>query len=80
MIADKAGSLYDKIRGFVEDIEKLGNQLNTVQKTYDGIVNKLSTGNGNLLRQASAFEELGVKIKKKLPRSFTEQLEADEIE
>ena len=80
LIADKAGSLYDKIRGFVEDIEKLGNQLNTVQKTYDGIVNKLSTGNGNLLRQASAFEELGVKIKKKLPRSFTEQLEADEIE
>ena len=80
LIADKAGSLYDKIRGFVEDVEKLGNQLGSVQKTYDGIVNKLSTGNGNLVRQASAFEELGVKIKKKLPRSFTEQLEVDESE
>ncbi|MEY4718610.1 MAG: hypothetical protein RL563_1228, partial [Pseudomonadota bacterium] len=80
LIADKAGSLYDKIRGFVEDVEKLGNQLGSVQKTYDGIVNKLSTGNGNLVRQASAFEELGVKIKKKLPRSFTEQLEVDEGE
>lgn len=80
LIADKAGSLYDKIRGFVEDVEKLGNQLATVQKTYDGIVNKLSTGNGNLLRQASAFEELGVKVKKKLPRSFMEQLEGDESE
>jgi len=77
LIADKAGSLYDKIRGFVEDIEKLGNQLSTVQKTYDGIVNKLTTGNGNLLRQASAFEELGVKIKKKLPKSLTEQMESD---
>ncbi len=77
LITDKAGSLYDKIRGFVEDIEKLGNQLNTVQKTYDGIVNKLSTGQGNLLRQASAFEELGVKIKKKLPKNLTEQMEAD---
>jgi len=75
LIADKAGTLYDKIRGFVEDIEKLGNQLNTVHKTYEGIVNKLTTGSGNLLRQASAFEELGVKVKKKLPKSFTEQMQ-----
>lgn len=78
LIADKAGSLYDKIRGFVEDIEKLGNQLGTVQKTYDGIVNKLTTGNGNLLRQATAFEELGVKIKKKMPKSLTEQMQSDQ--
>lgn len=80
LIADKAGSLYDKIRGFAEDIEKLGNQLNTVHKTYDGIVNKLSSGSGNLLRQASAFEELGVKVKKKLPKSLTEQMAEDEAD
>ncbi|AMK76960.1 recombinase RmuC [Methylomonas methanica] len=78
LIADKAGGLYDKIRGFVEDIEKLGNQLSTVQKTYDGIVNKLSSGSGNLLRQASAFEELGVKVKKKLPKSLTEQMSPED--
>ena len=78
LIADRAGALYDKIRGFAEDIEKLGNQLNTAHKTYDGIVNKLSSGNGNLLRQASAFEELGVKIKKKLPKTLTEQMGLEE--
>lgn len=78
LIADKAGALYDKIRGFAEDIEKLGNQLNTAHKTYDGIVNKLSSGNGNLLRQASAFEELGVKIKKKLPKTLIEQMSLEE--
>ncbi|WP_446809230.1 DNA recombination protein RmuC [Methylomonas sp. 2BW1-5-20] len=78
LIADKAGSLYDKIRGFVEDIERLGNQLNTVQKTYDGIVNKLSSGSGNLLRQASVLEELGVKVKKKLPKSLTEQMQSED--
>ncbi len=78
LIADKAGALYDKIRGFAEDIEKLGNQLNTAHKTYDGIVNKLSSGNGNLLRQASVFEELGVKIKKKLPKTLTEQMDLEE--
>ena len=77
LIADKAGALYDKIRGFVEDIDKLGNQLSSVQKTYDGIVNKLSTGNGNLLRQASAFEELGVKVKKKLPKHLQGQADLE---
>jgi len=78
LIADKAGTLYDKIRGFVDDVEKLGNQLNTVHRTYDSIVNKLSTGSGNLIRQASAFEELGVKVKKKLPKSFNDPLPLDD--
>lgn len=78
IISDKAGSLYDKIRGFVEDLEKLGNQLNTVNKTYDAVMNKLTTGRGNLIRQASDFEELGVKIKKKLPKSMTQQSDRDE--
>ncbi len=78
LIADKAGTLYEKIRGFVEDIEKLGVQLNTVHKTYDTIVNKLTTGQGNLLRQASAFEELGVKVKKSLPKNLLEQMQLDD--
>ncbi len=73
MIAEKAGTLYDKIRGFVEDLEKLGNQLTTVHKTYDGVMNKLTTGHGNLVRQASSFVDLGVKVKKTLPKSLTEQ-------
>lgn len=72
-IADKAGALYDKIRGFVEDLDKLGNQLNTVNKTYDGVMNKLSQGNGNLIRQAENFVELGVKVKKSLPKSLVDQ-------
>jgi DNA recombination protein RmuC len=80
LLADKAATLYEKIRGFVEEIDRLGNQINTVHKTYDSIVNKLSTGNGNLLRQASSFEELGVKIKKKLPKNLTEQMLDDEGE
>lgn len=73
IIADKAGNLYDKIRGFAEDLEKLGNQLSTVNKTYEGVMNKLTLGNGNLIRQASSFVELGVKVKKTLPKSLTEQ-------
>ncbi len=79
LIADKAGSLYDKIRGFVEDLEKLGNQLSTVNKTYDNAMNKLSSGHGNLVRQASSFVDLGVKVKKTLPKSLTEQAGSDKL-
>jgi len=78
MIAEKAGSLYDKIRGFVEDLEKLGNQLSTANKTYEGVMNKLTTGQGNLVRQASSFVDLGVKVKKTLPKSLTEQAGVDQ--
>lgn len=73
IIADKAGVLYDKIRGFADDLEKLGTQLNTASKTYDGVMNKLTTGNGNLIRQASSFVDLGVKVKKTMSKSLTEQ-------
>ncbi len=73
LIADKAGILYDKIRGFVEDLDKLGNQLHTVNKTYDGVMNKLTHGNGNLIRQSESFVELGVKVKKSFPKNIADQ-------
>lgn len=79
-IADKAGILYDKIRGFVEELDKLGRQLSTVNTTYDSVMNKLTRGNGNLIRQAGSFVDLGVKVKKPFAKSITEQagLETDE--
>ncbi len=79
-IADKAGIVYDKIRGFVEELDKLGKQLSTVHTTYDGVMNKLTRGNGNLIRQASSFVDLGVKVKKTMPKNITEQagVEIDE--
>ncbi|MDD2661065.1 MAG: DNA recombination protein RmuC [Methylococcales bacterium] len=41
-IAEKAGIVYDKIRGFVEDLDKLGKQLSTLHMTYDSVINKLT--------------------------------------
>ncbi len=76
-IADKAGSVYDKICGFVEDIDKLGKQLNTAIATYDGVKNKLTQGRGNLINQASSFVDLGVKVKKTFPKTITEQAGID---
>jgi DNA recombination protein RmuC len=72
-IADKAGIVYDKIRGFVDELDKLGKQLSTVNTTYDGVMNKLTGGHGNLIRHASSFVDLGVKVKKTFPKSISEQ-------
>ena len=74
-IADKASAVYDKLRGFVEDFEKIGTQLTTVQGSYDSALNKLTSGRGNLIKQAGEFVELGVKVKKELPKSITESSE-----
>lgn len=76
-IARRAGTLYDKFRGFVEDMEKIGKQLETCRQTYDGAMNKLSQGRGNLIAQAQQLTELGVQVKKELPRTVTEQAETE---
>ncbi len=73
LIADKAGTLYDKLRGVVEEFDKLGKQLATVNTTYEGVFNRLTQGQGNLIRQASDFVELGVKVKKTLPKNILEK-------
>lgn len=70
-IARRAGLLYDKLRGFLEDMEKLGSQLNTCRDSYDNAMNKISRGRGNLISQASLFPALGVQIKKEIPGTIT---------
>ena len=65
-IAERAGSLYNKLRGFLADMEKLGHQLDNCKDSYDRALNKLSQGRGNLISQAARFPELGVKVKEEL--------------
>lgn len=75
-IADKAGSLYDKFVGFVTDLEKIGEQIGSLQKTYDSAHNKLSSGRGSLVSRAEGLIELGVKSRKRLPESLARQVDA----
>ncbi|CAN0574860.1 unnamed protein product, partial [Ectocarpus sp. 12 AP-2014] len=65
-IADRASAVYDKLRVFVESMEKLGTQLNTAQGSYDAAMNTLTRGRGNLVSQANRFVELGVRVKKEI--------------
>jgi len=76
-IADRAGALYDKLRGFVEEMEKIGRQLAACHTSYESAMNKLTTGRGNIIAQAERFTELGVKVRKKIPDSLSSNGDAD---
>ena len=71
-IADRGAKLYDKFRGFVEDLQKVGERLRQADESYQGALGKLSTGSGNLIHQAELLRDLGVKPKKTLPAGLVE--------
>jgi DNA recombination protein RmuC len=79
-IVRRAGAIYDKLRLFVESMEKLGKQIDTVQGTYDEAMNRLVRGRGNVISQASRFSELGVSVKTAIPRTVTEIAEDEASE
>jgi len=71
-IAASAEALYEKLVAFVEDMEKIGEQIGKTQKSYESAMNKLSTGRGNLIRRAEGMRKLGLKPKKNLPSLLVE--------
>ena len=74
-IVRKAGALYDKLRLILEDMDALGKQIATANKTYDAAYAKLATGKGNLVRQVEGFQELGAVVKKQIPSQILDQSE-----
>lgn len=76
-IADRAGALYDKFVGFVNDLERVGDQIESTRKAYDGAHNKLVSGKGNLVSRAQALIDLGVKSRKQLPASVIQKSDLD---
>ncbi len=65
-IARQGASLYEKFYNFINDLERVGNQINSLQSTYQEAHKKLTSGKGNLVRQAEKLKELGIKTEKSL--------------
>ncbi|NPA65578.1 MAG: DNA recombination protein RmuC [Epsilonproteobacteria bacterium] len=76
----EAGKLYDKIVGFSQSFEKIGSQLQTVQKSYDNALKQLANGSGNVLKRASNLKALGAKTTKNLKDTKIEYDDFDEEE
>ncbi len=73
-IADQAGKLYDQFVNLTDDLIKVGNQLKTVQGSYDSSMKKL-TGRGNLIKRVERIKELGAKTTKKMNQNLLTRAE-----
>lgn len=69
-IAKAGGDLYDKFVGFVEDMEKIGKNLETTRNSYESAFKKLTAGSGNLVTKTEKLRKLGAKASKDLPTSL----------
>ncbi len=65
-IAGEAEAMYDKLVGFVDEMQKVGTHLEKAQSSYDTSMNRLKTGRGNIIKRAENIVALGVKPKKLL--------------
>ena len=77
-IARQAGALYDKFEGFVTDLIRLGKKIDESKSEYQGAMNKLVDGKGNLITSVEKLKKMGAKAKKSLPESVIKRAEADE--
>ncbi|WP_223608859.1 DNA recombination protein RmuC [Chryseobacterium sp. OSA05B] len=69
-IAERGAKLYDKFVGFVENLEKVGKNLDQAKNVYNDAYKQLSSGNDNLVIQTQKLKSLGIKNKKDLPQSL----------
>ncbi len=66
-IADEAGKMLDKFRGFLDDMNRIDKSINSAREAWNGAFAKLTGGPGNLVARAQKLEQLGAKSKKGLP-------------
>ena len=76
-IARQAGALYDKFEGFVADLIKIGKKIDESKVEYQGAMNKLVEGKGNLITSVEKLKKMGAKAKKALPESILKRAETD---
>ncbi len=72
-IVRQVTALYDKFKGFADDLIDLGVQIKKSQTSYEGAMNKLSTGNGNLIRSVEKIKKLGISPTKNIDQRLVDR-------
>jgi len=80
LIADRAGKLYDKVSGFILNMEKVGERLTQAQDSYEVAFNQFSKGRGNVLAQVESLKTLGAKTTKSINTEFDKSEEIEKTE
>nr|MBP3725048.1 DNA recombination protein RmuC [Campylobacter sp.] len=69
-----AGKIYDKFAVFLDSFEKIGNNISTINTSYETAQNQLLKGKGNICKQLENFKELGAKTNKIIKIEQDEQM------
>jgi len=72
-IARQSGALYDKFKGFIDDLFEVGSKLISAKNSYDNAMNKLSEGKGNLVKRSEEIKKLGAKTTKSLSQQLLDK-------
>ncbi|MCA0960498.1 DNA recombination protein RmuC [Muricauda ruestringensis] len=78
-IATEAGKLYDSFTNLTDELLKVGNQIGTVQNTYQSAMKKL-TGRGNLIKKVEKLKSLGAKASKSIDDKLIKRAHEDDFE
>ncbi len=65
-IAKEAGALYDKFVGFMQDMDKVSEQLGRAVRSHEDATRKLGTGPGNVIRKVENLKKLGARASKQI--------------
>jgi DNA recombination protein RmuC len=71
-IVKESGTMYDKFVGLLEDLSKTRNSLNNA-------FNKLSEGNGNIIKRVENLKKLGAKASKAIPLEYLSEEVEEEL-
>ena len=77
-IADKAGALYDKFVGFIDNMEGLGKKLNDASDSYNSAFKQLSSGRGNMIGRIEELKKMGANASKQLPEKILLDLKPED--
>ena len=78
MIFKQCGALYDKFVTFLEEMEKVGNGLQTANRSYNEAMDRLKDGarkGDTIIGRFEAIKKLEAKTNKSIPKKYIDELE-----
>jgi len=78
-IAERGAKMYDKLVGFVDNLEDIGKYLEKANSSYNESYKQLKDGKDNLILQATKMKDLGIKNKKSLSDKLVSDATLNEL-